>query len=223
MVNHISIWQIALVVVPLVGFSIYSRRTASPLQTNCWLALSSIYLLIVIIGRHHLVTGYWAYSAGLMFVCTGRAVDVGLKWIWGAVDTSNLWRRLLAIAAALGLCLSLVPGSGLNTLYVHLLHWNDIEYNAPRFGKALALSLPADSVYAVDVQFMLDFLVNDRKAVLIPTIPAYFRVEQYPFDYLIVSRYGMETQIAKRLPVKLLRTEGIKDDEFACYCELYVP
>ncbi len=221
MVNHIEPWQSLLVGIPFALCLIWGIRKPSPFQTICWLILSSIYLMSVLVGPHHPVMGYWSYTAALMFLCTGRCVDLLLKWIQGESRPMSWSKRAYAMVVSMGLILSLIPGSGLKTLYVHLKHWDDINYNAPEFGKRLALSMPADSVSAVDTQYLLDFLANDRKALLAQTMPVYFRVEQFKFDYLLVSRSGMDTSIAKRLPVTLVRKIGVEEDPFACYCEIY--
>jgi hypothetical protein len=223
MVHHIEPWQTLLVVVPFVACMVWSLKNRSPILPICWLIVSSVYLMSILVGPHHPVMGYWSYTAALMFVCTGQFVAALLQRIRGDQMTAELPRRLLAGSVGIGLILSMIPGSGLKTLYVHLKHWEDINYNAPLFGKTLALSFPADSICAVDTQYLLDFLANDRNALLAQTMPMYFRLEQHSFDFLLVSRSGMETAIAKHLPVTLVRKEGIEQDPFACYCEIYRP
>ena len=223
MIHHIEPWQTLLVAVPFVACMLWSFQHRSPILPICWLILSSVYLMSILVGPHHPVMGYWSYTAALMFVCTGRFVAALLQRIRGDQTTAALPRRLLAGGVSIGLILSMIPGSGLKTLYVHLKHWDDINYNAPLFGKTLALSLPADAICAVDTQYLLDFIVNDRKTLLAQTLPIYFRLEQHSFDFLLVSRSGMETAIANRLPVSLVRKEGVEQDPFACYCEIYQP
>ncbi len=221
MFQHLSLWQAALAIVPAVICLFCSSQATFPLRTVCWLGLSSIYVMAVIVGPHHPVMGYWSYSAGLMFLCTGWCIEQ--VWLWfSAGDGAKSWQRSgIAWGASLLLVASLIPGSGLRTLYVTVKHWNDVNYRAPDFAVELMKELPSDAIYAVDTQFTLDFIVHDRKTLLAQTFPTFFCVDQCDFDYLIVSRYGIDTEIVSRLPVEFMYARGIKEDLFACYCEVY--
>jgi hypothetical protein len=115
----------------------------------------------------------------------------------------------------------MVPGGGYRTLWTHLSHWGDVNYNAPRFAQQLLRSLPEDAVCAVDTQFALDFVAAGRPTLLAQTIPIYFRLDQFEYDFLLVSRYGLQTDIAERLGAPLLRTHGLRDDPLACYCQVH--
>jgi hypothetical protein len=130
---------------------------------------------------------------------------------------------MVCIGLAMAVGLSFVPGCGLRTLYVHLRHWNDINYDSPRFAQALMDGLPADEVCAVDAQFVLDFVAAGRPALLATDYPPYFRVDQAHYDTLIVSRHQIDLQLAPRLNARRVRTEGIEADKFACYAEIYEP
>lgn len=221
MVRHINVWQTLLVIIPAIACTIYSAWKRTELRAVAWLGISSIYGICVIVGPHHPVIGYWSYTAGLLFVCTGRCVAGLFLALLNSTHGTYALRRIAATGLAMCLVASMIPGSGLTTLYTTVVHWNDLEYRAPDFARALISKLPDDAVYAVDTQFALDFIVAKRTTLLAQTYPMYFRVDQYPFDYLIVSRYGMDTKIAERLPVELIATHGNKNDLFACYCEVY--
>ena len=154
-----------------------------------------------------------------MFICVGTMlqflVDKAVaKWSVRKADALRLGVAVLAL-------ISFIPGAGLSTLKVHLQHWKDGNYNSPSFAKELMEKLPADAIVAVDTQFLLDFLANDRQVLLAQTLPVYFRLDQVPFDYLVVSRSGKLTNIAESLPVELISTHGNEDDKFACYAEIY--
>ncbi|MEZ6121694.1 MAG: hypothetical protein R3C49_00805 [Planctomycetaceae bacterium] len=114
-----------------------------------------------------------------------------------------------------------LPGCGLRTLAVHLMHWNDANYNSPRFARELREIIPKDDVCAVDTQLVLDFVVAGRPTLLACTAPQYFRLQDTEFDTLIVSRYGLDNRIAESLNVQLTETRGVRDDPWACYAELY--
>jgi hypothetical protein len=173
----------------------------------------------VLVGPHHPVSGYWSYSASLMFICIGTMLQllvdkVAAQWCARKADALRLGVAVLALV-------SLIPGAGLSTFKVHLQNWNDENYNSPSFAKELMNNLPADAIVAVDTQFLLDFLAADRKVLLAQTLPVYFRLDQVSFDYLVVSRTGKFTNIVESLPVELISTHGNEADKFACYAEIY--
>ena len=216
--DHIGPIQMLLPAAGLIGATLAGwRDRSSGIWTISCLAWSSLYLMSISVGPHHPVFGYWIYSAGLMFVCVGHS----LSKLSDAVLPAR--RRLVIAGITLGMILLLVPGSGLRTLAAHVRHWNDINYDSPRFARRLIDSLPADAVYAVDTQFALDFLAAGRKTLLANNLPVYFRIDQFEFDYLIVSRRGQDIRIAQQLETEFLRAEGIPDDKFACYAEIHIP
>ena len=115
----------------------------------------------------------------------------------------------------------MLPGSGLRTLVTHLQHWHDINYDSPRFARQLMADLSPTAVCGVDTQFVLDFYAAGRPTLLAQMNPLYFRMDQFDYDYLIVSRYGTDSRIAEQLNARLLRTTGLRDDKFACYAAIY--
>ncbi len=220
MVGHIGLWQTTLVFVPTIYCALGKSPHGSSFRVAAWLALSSIYILCVLVGSHHPVMGYWSYTAALMFLCVGKLIE-DVTHAWERKSISPTWKRVVPAAVAVALMLSMVPGSGLTTLYVHLKHWRNENYDSPRFAAHLAKRIPEQAVVAVDTQFLVDFVAMDRKALLAQTSPMYFRLDQVPFDYLIVSRYGIDSGIVDRLSVEKVSTHGILDDKFACYAEIY--
>ena len=173
----------------------------------------------VLVGPHHPVNGYWSYCAALMFICVGAIMQFLMDKLDGLRSKRSVNAMRLGVTTlALG---TLLPGAGLTTLKVHLQHWNDQNYNAPSFAKELMGSLPRDAVVAVDTQFLLDFLQDDRKVLLAQTLPVYFQLDQAHFDYLVVSRSGKLTNIAASLPVEFMSRHGNEEDKFACYAEIY--
>ncbi len=224
MIAHIGPWQSLLTFVPLVVMTALTfRRGNRTGLTVCLLAWSSIYLMCVIIGPHHPVFGYWGYSAAFMFVPTGMFVDeltgriIRLSSRWRPV----LMRRTAVAAIGLLLVLSMVPGSGLRTVAVLIRQRNNPDYNAPVFAKRLMDSLPEKAVVAVDTQFVFDFVVKNRNVLLATGNKNYLRLEDFRCDYLVVSRAAIDTNLTAGLPLDLISTMGVKDDLFACYCEIY--
>ncbi|OYW16885.1 MAG: hypothetical protein B7Z55_13645, partial [Planctomycetales bacterium 12-60-4] len=132
-------------------------------------------------------------------------------------------RRAIVLAALVGLCAAHVPGCGLRTLLVHWRHRDEVAYNAPRFARALMQEIPADARCSVDAQFLLDFYVSGRPTLNLQSMPKYFVTQDHPYDYMIVSRFGIAEGTAKLADGELIRTVGIRDDPFACYAEIYRP
>lgn len=209
--------------------STWGRRDSVLWLAGC-LSWSGVYLICVLVGTHHPVIGYWVYPAGLMFVCLACGLQRLGEWIEARLGrkaddaslTGQRHRRIIA-AAAFSLGLAFIPGSGVRTLVVHLRHWNDINYDAPRFARRLIDELPPDAVCAVDALYILDFVAAGRPTLLASTYPLYFRVDQFEYERLIVSRHAIDERLAQRLDARLLRTAGIEEDRFACYVEIYAP
>ena len=219
MFHHLGAWQYSFPIIMTAGCFLVPKLRQSPIFTIAVLGLSSVYLMSVLVGPHHPVNGYWSYSAALMFICVGTMLQFLInkataQWSVRKADAIRVGVAILALV-------SLIPGAGLTTLKVHLQHRRDGNYNSPSFAKELMSNLPANAVVAVDTQFLLDFLANDRKVLLAQTLPVYFRLDQVPFDFLVVSRSGKLTNIAESLPVELISTHGNEADKFACYAEIY--
>lgn len=217
--DHIGVWQFLLAGVGLVVLSLVCwRHPAKNLTALIGLAWSSLYLMSGAVGRHHPVIGYWVYPAALMFVAVGWSIDALIR----AAERTGVggWLRL---PLTLVLMASMLPGLGLRALATHLRHWNDVDYNAPLFAQRLMDSLPADWICAVDTQFTLDFVAAGRPTLWAQTMPIYFRLDQCEYDVLIISREGDDFGLARQLGGQLLRTEGVREDIFACYAEIYLP
>jgi 4-amino-4-deoxy-L-arabinose transferase-like glycosyltransferase len=217
--NHCGAWQFGLVGVGLLAASVAGyRQRSSAMQSVCWLAWSSIYLLSIVVGRHHPVIGYWVYPAALMFAAVGWCFD---KVLYGLGRCARLsWAQ---VPLALAVAALMLPGSGLRALAAHYRHWNEIEYNAPRFARRLIDSLPPQVVCAVDTQFTLDFVAAGRPTLWAQTMPIYFRLDQFDYDVLIVSREADDLGLARQLGARLRRREGFRHGIFACYAEVYDP
>jgi 4-amino-4-deoxy-L-arabinose transferase-like glycosyltransferase len=216
--EHLGPIQFLLLVGGTGVATVLDWRNRYPL-TACALAWSSVYLLSAAVGDHHPTLGYWSYAAALMCVSLGRAISAAATRMTftGWPGTALHW------AAGTLLFAALLPGCGIRTWLAHVQHWNDINYNAPAFARQMLADLPADAHYTVDTQFALDFYVAGRRTLLAQTMAIYFSSEKYPYDYLVVSRYGLDTGIAGRMHGELVRTYGNRDDLFACYAEIYRP
>jgi 4-amino-4-deoxy-L-arabinose transferase-like glycosyltransferase len=184
----------------------------------CALAWSSVFLLATAAGMEP-TQHYWCYPTALLCVCLGGAIaDVAAR-----LPATGLRRVLVNGTGGALLVALMLPGAGLRTCLAHLRHWNDIDYNAPAFARRMLAELPVDARYTVDRAFVLDFLAAGRRTLLAETFPRYFSAEQFQYDYLIVSRYGLDKHIATTMRGELVRTHGNRDDPFACYAEIYRP
>lgn len=211
--QHIGGLQICLLGLGLVACTILSWRGRQPgLWAICALAWSSIYLMSVAVGTHHMVGGYWVYPAALAIIPMGYVVQRVLELSQQKV------RQIALIVLLIGVFL---PGSGIRATWAYLKNWNDTRYDAPRFAKQIIDSLPADGVYVVDKEFTLDFVAAGRTTLLATTMPQYFRADQFKYDHLIVGRFEEPYQLARQLEGQWERTEGIAEDIFACLARIY--
>lgn len=223
MVYHIGFPQFALAIIPLSIMTVRAHRTAPEWKPIVWLAWSGIPLLSVLVGPHHAVVGYWSYTAGQMFLCTGAVIQLSLERLgrYRFFQTRE-WLRV-ATPYALGLLatVALLPGSGLRATYTYVRHWNDINYNRSRFSEQLADSLPKDAICGVDPEFNFDFITMGVPTLLVDHESIYFRLQDSEYDYVILSKFGKDKRITTHLPLRLLRTVGVKEDVLACYAEIY--
>ena len=212
--EHIGPWQCLLAISGVAGIA--SRRDRRWLAV-VWIIAGTTWFIAALVGPHHPVYGYWPLPAALLFVGVGAGVD--------AIMTHGIDRRSFAGVTkfALGtlLAASMIPGSGLRTLVTHVVHRDEMNYDAPRFAAELLRRIPKQGTVAVDTQFVLDFIVAGRSPLMAETFPMYFRVDECPVDYLIVSRHGLQMKIAEFFETQLMWTDGIRDDPLACYVEVY--
>ena len=211
-----------------IQFSLLAAGTAAALRLDVrragggrkllGLAVSSAFLLSVITGAHP-TKGYWCYPAALLCLCLGRSISQG----WSSAVERAPGLRRLAIPASVLVVSLMTPGMGLRAWWAYVRNFGDVNYNAPRFADRMIDDLPANARYTVDVEYALDFYAADRRILMGQTLPDYFSAEKHPYDYLIVSRHGLRTDLAGQLNGRLIRTYGVRDDPFACYAEVYVP
>jgi hypothetical protein len=227
MIEHSGAIQAAMVGVGLVVLTVRAVRVRSVgLTAVALVAWSAAYLISVLVGPHHPVIGYWVYPAGIGFLGLGRLVESVAEERSRLIGSDAERKRTFAVNLLGGVVVSLlalVPGCGLRTLVVHLRKGDDINYDATRFANRLMESLPPEAVVAVDTQFAVNFVAAGRTALLATTLPQYFRVDQFDFDYLIISRYGVDNRLAEELGARLERVEGDESDRFACFAQVYRP
>jgi len=181
-------------------------------------AIATICLITMFVGEHS-GFGYWSYTAAFFAMCLS---SIGLQcWRWMLGPAAQ--RFWISIPAGVLAVLIFVPGLGLRTTWAYLTHWNDIEYDAPRFAERIMADLPADARYMVGIEYLLDFYASGRQTVIGETQEFYFNARDVPYDYLVVSHDGLGLDLPELMNGRLLRTYGRPDDLFACYAEVYVP
>ena len=194
------------------------RRRDEGATTALLLAWSSVYLMVVCLGQHP-AKGYWCYPGALLFLCVGRTIEAGGLWLGRDCHTGR--RRLAETIGTLVLLALMAPGSGLRVWATHARLWSDQDYNAPAFAEAMLRQLPGDAEYLVDVSYVLNFYLAGRQTVLALNIETYFAAAGQRYDYLVVSRTGIEQDLPQQLAGQWVRSYGNRDDPLACYAEVY--
>ncbi len=179
------------------------------------LAISAVYLLCVFEG-FHTNRAYWCYPAALLFLCVGCSMAHLERACRG-----SLGRRALLWSSCILLLAAMVPGSGFRNVATHLRHWDNVNYDGPRFAQMLIEQIPADSRCTVDTEFSFDFLVSGRPTIMLKIESIYLDARDYPADYVVVSRHSLRSGAAAKMAGEHVGTYGLRNDEFACYAEVY--
>lgn len=186
----------------------------------CLVALTwSAILLLVLLQGEHPAKGYWCYPGAYLALSVGRtaaAVATGLS------ERAVRWPRTARSIVAITIMSALIPGSGIRTVWQHLLHANEVNYNHRAFVERLLAETPVDARYLVDVSCVFDFYLAGRDVRLALNIAPYFEAAGRPFNYLIVGPTGLRQRLPEQLGGRLVRRYGIPDNDFACYAELHV-
>ncbi len=220
MLNHIGWPQMILPSGAVLICALFSMRRRQALWIGVILTgIGSALGVVLMLGDHHLGFGYWGVPAALAYVAAA-SLPIRASNFAGLPNWSRRWVAMSLFGA---MCLAHVPGCGLRTLVVYWQHRHDVRYNAPRFAQELMRSIPPDARCSVDAQFLLDFYVSGRPTLNLQSMPKYFLTQQHPYDYMIVSRFGVAERTAELADGELLQTLGIRDDPFACYAEIYRP
>ncbi|WP_437203639.1 glycosyltransferase family 39 protein [Planctomicrobium sp. SH664] len=180
------------------------------------LTLSSILLLVALQGRHP-TKGYWVYPAALAFIGVGQLAAIAFRWTG---ERLGRWGQGILV---LGLGALLIPGSGLRASLVYAQNYNSSDYHASRFIRRILDQYPAAATYLVDPAYVFDSQLAGRKTILGVVHPSYFHAQEHPFDYYLVSRYGIENGIPQQLNTDRIAQYGKRDDPFACYLEVHRP
>jgi hypothetical protein len=227
-VEHAGPIQAALMLIGgLVATGLSLQRTRSGWRVIAALAVSGVYLHVVSVGSHP-TKGYWCYTGALLWVALGGCLTTVRERLAraaspGRSDLSTFRRVVVPYAALMLIAAALMaPGAGLRTLIAHLQHWNDINYNAPRFTQRLIADVPPDARLVVDPGFIFDFYRAGRDVTLALDYEFFFSARGSDYDFVIGGPYSIRDKVPETLDARLLRTYGDPNDLFACYAEIYV-
>jgi len=202
-------------------------ETRSGLARLWWLALSGTYLLVVCQGEHP-TKGYWCYPGALMFLCAAAVLDALLKGhrrvepgaVDGRVPAEGRRFGLACVTAAIAIAV-MIPGSGIRATAVYLRHWNDIEYDAPRFTAKLLAEVPEGSRLIVDPGYVFDFYRAGRDVRLGLIYGFFYDVRGTPYDYVIGGPYSIRDGVPEAVGAQLIQEVGNRSDPFACSVRIY--
>lgn len=222
-VEHVGSPQAVLMLAGAVAAAaICVRRPEAGWRTLTALTWSALYLHVAFVGRHP-TKGYWCYTGALMFVCVGGAI--ARYFNPPSAPTPNpfaharlRFRTLAALTLAAAIML---PGAGLRTVVAHLRHWNDINYDAPRFTQELLKAVPSDAKLVVDPGYIFDFYRAGRDVTLALDYAFFFSVRGAEYDYVVAGPYSLRDKVPEALNAEFVQSYGDRHDLFACYAETY--
>jgi hypothetical protein len=198
-----------------------SRHDAG-IRTAAILTASAVYLHVTTVGVHP-TKGYWCYTGALLFVCLGGAVahflTPSIQPTAESLPEPRLRFRTIATFAAAAAVM--LPGAGLRTVVAHIRHWNDVNYDAPRFTQELMNAVPADARLVVDPGYIFDFYRAGRHVTLALDYEFFFSVRGTDYDYVVGGPYSLRDKVPGALNAEFVRSYGNRNDLFACYAELY--
>jgi hypothetical protein len=198
------------------------RRRDVGTRTAALLAVSAVYLHVTTVGVHP-TKGYWCYTGALLFVCLGGAIAQGLESVARPPLSPHSKPRLrLRTIAAMGVAAAIMlPGAGLRTVIAHIRHWNDIDYDAPRFTHELMTVVPADAKLVVDPGYIFEFYRAGRDVTLALDYEFFFSVRGTEYDYVVAGPYSLRDKVPEALNAEFVRSYGDRNDLFASYSEIY--
>jgi hypothetical protein len=209
-------WQTAVLGLGAVAATVFSlRKEASPsLRKMIALMWGAVYLMSACQGLHP-NKSYWCFTGALMFVAAG-VVAARLMSMLSKIS------RSVAFAVGLGIAVLFVPQSGARMWLAYAKDHSSTRYNGPRFTQEMIDALPIEGRYIVDQMFVFDFWLAGRDVIVLAD-PNQFLDKQLDYDWLVASREAVERGMPERLHARPDRIFGPKNDELACYAELFQP
>jgi 4-amino-4-deoxy-L-arabinose transferase-like glycosyltransferase len=199
-------WQTALFGTSLGAATVLELRSERPRHGWLWLTWASVLGLVILQGVHP-SKGYWSFPAVFLCIAVARCVEACRRW--------RLFATIICLA-------SLVPGGGWKATATYLRHWGEPDYSHPEAVQSLLDELPENARYLVDVGCVFDFYLSGRNTLLALDLPQYYSSKGERFDFLVVTRTGIEQGLPRAFGAsKRILTFGKPDDELAVYVEVW--
>ncbi len=217
--------QLSLMVTGVVTAALLAYRRKERFALVCSvLAMSGAYLLIVYVGVHPM-QGFWCYFAGPAWLCFSYSFILLFRYVDRRFKSGKV-RFFIKSGLISLLVLAFIPGGGLRTVYVLLLHRSDWKYSSPRFIHTVLSDIPANATITVGPEYAIEAYACGRLVTLACDNPLYFLSTDYPTDYYIFSRRSLpKNHVPGAVPMKYsceyLRSYGELNDTFANYAEVY--
>ncbi len=110
----------------------------------------------------------------------------------------------------------------MRTLVEHIRHWNDIEYDAPRFTRMLISKLPAGKLLAVDQAYAFEFYAAGRRDIILALeFPIVFSLHDSRYDLIVAGEYALDKQVPQTNGGREIARYGWLDDPLACSAIIY--
>jgi 4-amino-4-deoxy-L-arabinose transferase-like glycosyltransferase len=213
-----GVWQLTAMSIGLIGATMLAiRRPVSSARRMVGLTWGSIYLLTACQGLHP-TKGYWSFTGAIVLVNLGFVAHV----LASGFGTADRRLRTAGLMMASAFALMFLPESGVRMWWLHVRPDSEARYDGPAFTRQMIAELPATGRYVVEPQFIFDVWLSSRVAVVRVELQDYL-IDKYDYDWLLVSRDGLEKSVPERLKGRFVRSFGVKDDPLACYAELYEP
>ena len=211
-------WQASAMIAGLLGSTAFAVVGRKPSITR-FVALTwgALYLLTACQGMHP-TKGYWTFTGALLMANLGFLAYMAVV----VSGVMTLKARLCTCVVAILLAGVFLPESGVRMWWRHVRPDAEARYDGREFTKKMVAELPAQGRFVVEPAFILDVWHSGRDAIVRVDEKDY-EIERYTYDWLLVSRDGLDKAIPERLKGRLVRSFGVKDDPLACYAELYVP
>lgn len=183
------------------------KATIAPRNSEwVWLAWGSVLGLAILQGIHP-SKGYWSFPTVFLCFAVAKTIEHFGRW------------RPFAVVVSLAL---LIPGGGWKAAAVYVRHWGDPAYSHQKAVAELLGKLSPKSRYLVDVGCVFNWHLDGRKTLLALDLPQYYSSAGEPFDFLILTRTGLEQNLPSALGAseRILQI-GDREDELKVYVEVW--
>ncbi len=210
-------FQTALMLTGVVAAVVRGLRHGdAPARRAAGVLCGAIYLQTACQGLHP-TKGYLCFVGALMFAAVGGMISEYGRGLSGAgrPGRCGAWLGAACLVLAMG------PGSGARGWLTHITRWSDPDYNGRRFARSLLSALPQEGRFVVDTPYVFDFWLSGRDTVLVADPLNDYPTGDYPYDFLVVGREGLDKNCPTRYGGEFVRSVGRRQDPLSCYAEIY--